>query len=621
MNIRDLLLLALLTPVMCSAQQAVSNPPPEDMLAPTWETQKQARTYLLAVPAPRGQITDRNGLPFAQSRIGYNLAIQFPTPLDFSNRTLLYFVREQLATARRILSREIDLTEEQVTKYYEKRGLLPLEIASDLLPAEIAAFKETNPEHLVLTPLYLRFYPNGQLAAHILGYVGKRGRTPDSPIQNNDFLWPEFEGREGIEQTFNEQLTGKIGQINIALDATGKNVSRHMAIPPQPGYNVVTTLDENIQRLAEQVLSSGAKRGALVIIDPNNGDILAMASWPEFNPNAFVPAISAEDFAALQNDPDIPLLPRAYRSAYPPGSTFKVVVGCAAFDSGTITPESQFSCPTAYNVGNFTFHNWKKSHMGMLNFVEALTQSCNTWFYQVGLRTGSGPIIDWAHRLGLAEKTGIPLIGEVEGRIPTDEYMKKVHGRKLLPGDVANLAIGQGDILISPLQMAQAMATIANGGTLYQTRLVRQVQSLDQKIVTAYDVRPKEQLYLQSDYLEEIKAAMTGVVASRMGTAGRASVPKVKVAGKTGTAQWGPKKKERTAAWFAGFAPADEPKYAFAALYEGSDGEDVHGGTNAAPLIGKVLRELFKQPAKEKEDGEQEGEEASETQEQSQDEE
>jgi penicillin-binding protein 2 len=206
---------------------------------------------------------------------------------------------------------------------------------------------------------------------------------------------------------------------------------------------------------------------------------------------------------------------------------------------------------------------------------------------------------EWAMKLGFGARTGIPLGSEADGRIPTDDFMKQVHGRKMLDGDLANFSIGQGDVLVTPLQMAQAMATIGNGGTFYQTRLVKQVQSIDGQIVTAYSVRAREQLDIDPKILKEIKKAMVAVVSSRSGTAGRAAVPNVKVAGKTGTAQWGPKNKERTAAWFAGFAPADKPKYAFAAIYESDvSNAEVHGGTVAAPLVGKVLREVLKEEPK-----------------------
>ena len=573
----------------------------EGGLTPTWETQKHARTYLLGIPAPRGQIVDRNGNPLAQTRVSFNLAITFPTPLKFSAREVGSFARQQVQRAQGLLGRPISFSPESATKHYQNRGVLPYVIAHDLRPGEVEIFERSKPENLILQPVYERYYPNGSLAGHVVGYAGRGGRMPDGPIENNELLWPNAEGRDGLEQTFDDQLQGKIGQYNIAFDTLGKRASEQISIPPQPGYNVVTTLDTTLQRMCEQSLQAGTKRGAIVMLDPNNGDVLALASWPTIDPNAFVPHITTEAFAALQNDKDIPLLPRAFRSAYPPGSAFKVFVGLAALQTGKLGPYDEFPCPTSISIGNLTFRNWKKEHTGMLNFADALTQSCNTWFYQVGLKIGGRTITDMAQRVGLGARTGIPLNAETDGRIPTDEYMLKTYKRKLLQGDVANISIGQGDLLISPLQMAQGMAVIANGGTLYQTRLVQQVQSIDNQIVTAYGVRARGQIDLDKTTNTELRRGMVQVVASRMGTASRASVDGIQVAGKTGTAQWGPKNNERTAAWFAGFAPADKPKYAFAAVYEGeANNDDVHGGTQAAPLIGNVLRQLFKQPPKER---------------------
>jgi penicillin-binding protein 2 len=341
-------------------------------------------------------------------------------------------------------------------------------------------------------------------------------------------------------------------------------------------------------------LESKAKRGAIVIVDPADGDILAMASCPTYDPNLFVPSISTEKFKQLQDDPDLPLLARAFRSAYPPGSTFKVAVGIAALETGAVHADDLYQCVPGIQIGNLTFHNWKKGDRGALNFVQALTESCDTWFYQVGIKTGAEPIIEWALKLGFGAKCGIPLRGEAEGRIPNDEYMKATHGRKLLNGDIANLSIGQGDTQVTPLQMAQAMAIVANSGRFYQTRLVRQVQAPDQEIVTAYQLREKRALDVSAETMEEVRTGMIEVVNGPNGTGHEAQLEGVEVAGKTGTAQWGPKNKERTAAWFAGFLPADEPKYAFAAVYEGDVGSKVHGGTTAAPMIADIFQEIYK---------------------------
>ena len=577
-------------------QSALPNGSPaleEETIVPTFETQKLARTYVLDVPAPRGQITDRNGAPLAQNKLSYNLAINFPTPLDFSDAQAISFAREKIDQAEKLTGRQIKISNEAILRHYRNRGILPFEIAQNLSQSEYDAVKDHSTDSMTVRSIYVRNYPNGKLAGQIVGYTGKTGRNLDSVIDNHETLWPETEGREGLEQTFNQLLAGKHGEYKLTFDKDGRKTSEKLLTSPVPGSNIVTTLDLRLQELAEKALEAKAKRGAIVIVDPNNGDILAMASWPTYDPNLFVPAISAEKFKRLQDDPDIPLLPRAFRSAYPPGSTFKVAVGIAALETGAVRADDRYECVPSIAIGNLTFHNWKKGDRGALNFVQALTESCDTWFYQVGIKTGAEPIIDWALKLGFGAKCGIPLRGEVEGRVPNDDYMKATHGRRLLNGDIANLSIGQGDTQVTPLQMAQAMAIVANGGTFYQTRLVQQAQTIDNQIVTAYQVRAKRTLDLSPQTFEELRTGMIEAVNAANGTGHAASLDKVEVAGKTGTAQWGPKNKERTAAWFGGFLPAEQPRYAFAALYEGDVGSKIHGGTTAAPMIGQIFKEIY----------------------------
>jgi penicillin-binding protein 2 len=593
-SIRDCLFALLAVPLMATAQEPTSSPV-DETIVPTFETQKLARTYVLDIPAPRGLITDRNGIPLAQNRLSFNLAISFPTPLDFSDSQLLSYAHEKIQAAEKLVGRSLKISDDLIKRHYHNRGILPLEITQNLSEKEADDLRPRLATGMTLRPYYVRIYPQGKVAGQIVGYSGKTGRNPDGIIDNHEVLWPETEGREGLEQTFNQVLTGKHGEYKITFDKDGRKTSEKITTPPVPGHTVVTTLDVHLQELAEKALEAKAKRGAIVIVDPNTGDILAMASWPTYNPNAFVPAISAEKFKALQDDPDIPLLPRAFRSSYPPGSTFKVAVGLAALESGTVRSDDEFNCVPSITVGNVVFHNWKKTDRGALNFVEAMTESCDTWFYQVGIKTGAEPIIEWAQRLGFGSKTGIPLRGEVDGRVPNDQFMKATHGRKLLNGDIANISIGQGDTQVTPLQMAQAMAIIGNGGTFYQTRLVQQVQTVDNEIVTAFQVRDKKTLGASANTMAQMRTALVDVVNGAGGTAHQASLENVEVAGKTGTAQWGPKNKERTAAWFAGFVPAEKPQYAFAAVYEGEVGSKAHGGTAAAPMIAMILKDVYKE--------------------------
>src|SRR6266404_9567526 len=276
----------------------------EETIIPTFETQKLARTYILDVPAPRGQITDRNGAPLAQNRLSYNLVVNFPTPLDFSDGQAVRFAREKIEQAGKLIGREIRISDDAILRHYRNRGIMPLEIAQNLSQQEYEKIKNDLPAGVMVRPVYVRIYPNGKLAGQIIGYTGKTGRNPDGIVDNHETLWPETEGREGLEQTFNEMLTGKHGEYKLTFDKDGRKTSEKLITPPEPGYHVVTTLDLHLQELAEKALEAKAKRGAIVIIDPNTGDILAMASWPTYNPNLFVPSISSEKFKTLQDNPN-----------------------------------------------------------------------------------------------------------------------------------------------------------------------------------------------------------------------------------------------------------------------------------------------------------------------------
>ena len=563
---------------------------------PTWETQKQARTYLLNVPAPRGQITDRNGAPLAQTRVGYNLGLSFPTPLEFTDGQAVNFARSQILTAQDLLGRPFNVTDEAIIQHYNNRGVLPLILAEDLSGEDVSKVSRGLGTGLVLQPAYFRHYPLASMAAHVVGYTGRVAPLSVKPIENRDLIFPDAEGREGLEQAFDDQLRGTPGVLNLTLNAEGKRTTERMVENPIPGYNVITTLDLKVQKACEEALAKSGRRGAIVVVDPNNGEILGMASRPSFDPNAFIPMINTEEFAKLNDDPAVPLYPRAYRSAYPPGSTFKTFVGLAALQSGLFAPDTKVSCPGGLQVGNFYFRNHRSGHSGRLTLAQALAQSCNTWFYQVGLKIGAAPIIDWADALGFGKRTGIPLRAESPGNIPTDDYMLRVHNRNILQGDIANMSIGQGDILVTPLQMAAAMGVIAAKGSFHQTRLVKQVQSLDNKVIAAYPDRVRAELNIDEPNLEAVDKGLVMVTSHGTGTGRRAATVRgVKVAGKTGTAQWGPVSKRRNAAWFAGYAPANHPPlYAFSVVVEGNSGETVSGGTTAAPLIGNILSNLLK---------------------------
>ena len=572
-------------------------------LAASWKTQSNARILTLSIPAPRGQIVDRNGVPMAQNRVVYYLALNFPHFEQASPQQVLDFARAKIGTANRLLGKSWSLSDEVLVRHYENRRWLPLVFSVEdgmnvaLSPAEQEKLKPLLGNGLFLQPAYLRYYPKDDTACHIIGYTGKVRPLPVMTIQDGDPIFEELEGREGLETSFNSDLTGTPGRINVLFSPEGKELSKEMLRPPVPGHNVVTTLDYNYQKYAENALAKHARNGgAMVIMDVQSGDVLAMASNPGFDLNDFVPGISQAKFTALSDDPRLPLFPRTFRGEYPPASTFKVIVALAGLDSGAFTTRTTYDCSASMSIDNRIFHNWAKEGEGPLNVVNAIKRSCNTWFYQAGMDTGADALTSMALRMGFGEKTGLPLKAEEKGSVPTNAYMLQRFGHKILGGYLANMSIGQGSVLVTPVQACQAMVALADGMNMPQVRLVKQVQDLNDRVVQAFPIQTRKRVDLKPGARDPVVKGLIAVVSGSNGTGARAAIDHAQVAGKTGTAQWKIFKdsdKNRNLAWFTGFLPANNPVYAFAVVYEGAPGEDVSGGKKAAPIVHEVFTKIY----------------------------
>jgi penicillin-binding protein 2 len=555
-------------------------------------TRKDARTITLKIPAPRGQIVDRAGEPMVQNEVAYQVALQFEQFQDVDREYVIDWARTRLVRLEGLMKSHITKTDDELYGHYRHRRWLPLYVSGQLGAEEAKEIKPKLGSGLVLQPVYRRIYPHDTLAAHILGYAGSVGKLPTGPINYNEPIWEESEGRAGLEKIFDRELTGVPGMKRLLFDETGKKLLEEQVKRPRPGGTVVTTLNLKWQQLAEKVLAKGCQRGAFVVIDVVTGEVLVMASRPSFDLNRFIPGISTEDFKALQDEPGTPLFGRAFQSAYPPASAFKPVVALAALNSRTVTEFSTVDSPTSIRIGNHTFRNWSKVPEGPINVKRALARSCNTWFYQVGIDTGPQVFLDLARKLGMGEKSGLPLIGETPGLVPTDEWMLKHEGRRILNGDTANMSIGQGSLLASPLQVAQMMAGIGNGGALPKLSLVSQIQDTRGRVVRA--MVPERRNWLGMDYnaVDIVREGMRDVVEKGYGTGKSGNLSYTELAGKTGTAQWGPPRLNQRLAWFAGFLPYDNPRYSFAVLYEGKPGERVSGGRMAAPMVRNFFEPL-----------------------------
>ena len=597
-----LLLLAVVTAGPFAAQKRDTAKPPEvapiaDLAAPLVApggksasngsilTRRDARAITRKIPAPRGQITDRDGRPLAQTQVAYQVGLQYKQFESADQEFIVRWGRTRLDALQKLIKSPVTKTDEELYDHYRNRRWLPL-LVSGLIEEKEARTLETKlPSGLILHPMYRRFYPFGDLASHIVGYSGSVGKLPTGPINFNEPMWEENEGRAGLEKLYDSQLTGEPGMKRLLFDESGNKLLEEQVSRPRPGGTIVTTLNLDWQKLAEKVLRNGCRRGAMVVIDVITGEVLVMASRPSFDLNHFIPGVSDAEFKMLQDDPAQPLFGRAFQSAYPPASSFKPVVALAALNNGTVNENTTIDCPASIQVGNHVFNNWSKTPEGSINVRRALARSCNPWFYQVGIKVGPNAFLGLARQLGYGERSGLPLIGETAGLVPNDTWMLKNEHRRILDGDTANLSIGQGSLLASPLQVAQAMAGIANGGALPQLQLISQIQDTRGRVVKVTTPERKKWLGVDAKAVEVVREGMCDVVNSGHGTGGSGALSYTQLCGKTGTAQWGPKGKSQNLAWFAGFLPKENPRYAFAVLYEGRPGEIISGGHMAAPMV------------------------------------
>jgi penicillin-binding protein 2 len=569
----------------------------------SWKTQREARSLTLQVPAPRGQIVDRNGVPYAQNRAANYLALVMPYMEGASDAKILAFANQAVDSANRILGKTWSIPNDRILSHYKQRRWLPLVFSSsngineEITPEMEQKLKPILGPSLVLQSAYLRHYPQNERASHVIGYTGKSRPLPLGPIADGDPIFEEMEGRADIEKTFDSDLKGQPGIVNVLFAPDGKRLAEDVRRYPVPGRNVVLSIDSSFQMFAEQALQDHARNGgAMVIMDVQTGDILAMASYPFFDLNMFIPGISADKYEALLRDPKLPLIARAFRGEYPPASTFKAATALGILDSGKVDGKTQFPCSPAMDIGNRVFHNWSKNDFGSINVVNALKFSCNTWFYAAAIEAGADPVTGMCSRLGFGERTGIPIV-EAEGFLPTNSIMIQRRGTKILQGDLANIAIGQGMVLATPLQVAQAMAGIANGTYLPQPRLVKQIQDYQDNIVSAFEPKPRKTINLNPLHRDTIVKGMVAVVSGDGGTGHAADIKHAQIAGKTGTAQWRIAK-DQNLAWFAGFLPAQKPMFSFAVVYEGRPGEDVSGGRKAAPIVSEVFTKIFEKTPK-----------------------
>lgn len=549
------------------------------------------RIRLKKIPGTRGMVFDRKGQLLIDSRPSFDLLF---VPED----------AEEPETTLRRLAGFLGKDKEELLGLLEgNKGRPPFEemvLGRDIDWRTLVAV-ETH--QLDLPGVTLRIRPRrsyllNSMAAHLLGYMGEIGPKQLKAQREKGYGMGDEIGQFGLERRWEEFLRGRSGGQQVEVDALGRRVRVLHEVEDVPGQNVFLTLDRDLQETAYEALQG--KQGAIVALEVNSGAILALVSTPAFDPNIFARGVTAEEWRALGEDRMHPLNNRASQGQYPPGSTFKIVLAIAALEEKVIEPETPLLCRGSMTFGNRVFRDWKKEGHGAVDLHKGIVQSCDVYFYQLGQRIGIDRIAKYARALGLGEKTGVALDDEKPGLIPDTEWKKKRFGQPWFPGETPSAAIGQGYITVTPLQMANLMATVANGGTLYRPWFVRRVESLDGTLIREYGPEKIRSLELKENTLKHVRSALAAVVNSGSGTGGRAKSTMVEIAGKTGTAQVAEMRGAyvksgqlsyfiRDHAWFVAYAPAENPVIAVAILVEHGG----HGGSAAAPLAKKVIEKYF----------------------------
>jgi penicillin-binding protein 2 len=525
------------------------------------------RSRVVRLAAPRGPLLDREGRLLVGNRPSFNVVLTAEHVEDLDH--VVSGIARTLGTG-----------EAAIRERLAKRGTYrPVIVRADATVSEVAALEAHRLElpEVRVEVVPLRYYPLASAAAHALGRVGE--------ITERQLETPEFEGLQsgalvgqaGVEARYNRALMGLDGYRRVIVNSRGLEVKEAQRQPPEDGPSLTLTLDAALQAAAERAF--GDQGGSAVALDPKTGEILAMTSMPAYDPNEFTTGIDPMLWTMLANDPQTPLMNRAIQGQYSPGSTFKIIMATAALEEGVISPSTTFYCPGYLRVYDRVRHCSVAGGHGVVDVRRALAKSCNVFFYQVGLRLEIERIAAWAKRMGLGVPTGVDLPHELGGLVPSPEWKQRVQKEPWFPGETVSVAIGQGQVSATPLQMARVAAIIANGGRLVTPHLVRETGGQRPA------VEPPRSLGISERTLEVVKDGMLAVVAE--GTGWRARLRHVEVGGKTGTTQVVSRTHLERApddpslrphGWFVAFAPKDDPQIALAVLVEHAGSSGVAAG-------------------------------------------
>jgi penicillin-binding protein 2 len=547
----------------------------------------------------RGLIMDRNGVVLVDNRPSFDV-LYVPTK-NKGNELSVEKLKE--IYERKSLDFFYDPSTLEDAKLY-----LPIKLEKNV-SMEKVALVETNA--LNLPGIYIdvspvRLYLDGEMLAPVIGYTGEISRE-DIEKSNDQYAYGDVLGKHGLEKFFDTYIRGHRGAELVEVNVHGKEIKNLGKIDPVSGYNMVLTIDSDLQKAAWQALEGRA--GSAVVLDTRNGEVLAMVSSPSFDPNLFNSGISNDQWNELQNNPFAPLSNKAISGQYPPGSTYKLIVAAAALEEGIITPETKVLCKGSFTLGNRTYRCWNKHGHGWVNLHKAIVESCDVYFYTVGKMLGVDTIARYAKLFGLGAIAGIDLPGEKSGLVPTKDWKLKKKKGAWQMGETISISIGQGFNLLTPLQLANAFGAFANGGTLWRPYLVKYIESPDGKIYKEFLPEKRGEFKLSPKTVEILNSALWGVVNEPGGTGHNASIAGIDVCGKTGTSQvmgLPADEKARRArrlgafqkdhALFACFAPMKNPEIAVAVVMENAGG----GGAVAAPVARRILSAYFEGKKKDK---------------------
>ena len=548
------------------------------------------------VQAPRGQIVDRNQIPLAENRPSFDVYLDPYIFLRHADEEVYGLLKSYLHLSSEDLRRVRQQAEARDGEVLVRR---------DVARSDIARLEEDQMRlpGLEVRASSQRHYPLHHVSAHTLGFVAEVSQTELTSLRKYGYRPGDYTGRMGLERAFDEILHGSPGIDRRVVDARGNRlgesqtrflIGEYQKVRPIPGRNVVTTLDADLMVMIDEAVRD-YPAAAVVAIDPRDGGVLAMYSKPHFNPNAWSGRLSSMEKVRSDNDPFRPMLDKTL-NGYFPGSVYKIVGTIAALEDGIYEPHDEVHCPGHYTFGGRRFRCWRDQGHGRMDAYSSMAQSCDVYYYRLADEIGIDRIADFSRMFGFGERTGVILPRESAGRVPDRDWYTQNHPDGYQRGFDLNSVIGQGDTLTSPLQVAMAYAAIANGGDIYYPRLVQEVRNAEGRSLFRYEPRVRKRIEIKEENLEVLRDSLWEVVQGRQGTARHIRMSHSEVAGKTGTAQVATigavrmahedrEMRRRNHAWFAAYAPFDEPEIALVVFLEHAGG----GGGNAAPVAHEIL--------------------------------